>query len=106
MTLQERCRPIRLLVLDVDGVLTAGDVVHGTPGLEIKAFHVRDGSGLNLWRQAGRRSAVITGRSSPIVDRRAGEVGIEFVFQGATDKLAVYRGLLEQTGTAPGEVCF
>ena len=106
MTLQERCRPIRLLVLDVDGVLTAGGVVHGTGGLEIKAFHVRDGSGLNLWRQTGRRSAVITGRSSPVVEKRAAEVGIEFVFQGAAEKGPVYRRLLEQTGTRLEEVCY
>jgi 3-deoxy-D-manno-octulosonate 8-phosphate phosphatase (KDO 8-P phosphatase) len=106
MTLQERCQPIRLLVLDVDGVLTEGGIVHGTGGLEIKTFHVRDGSGLSIWRQAGRRSAVITGRSSPVVDRRAAEVGIELVFQGALDKLEVYRKLLGQTGATPAQVCY
>jgi 3-deoxy-D-manno-octulosonate 8-phosphate phosphatase (KDO 8-P phosphatase) len=105
-TLQQRCQPIRLLVLDVDGVLTDGGVVHGTNALEIKSFHVRDGSGLVCWRKTGRRSAVITGRNSPIVDRRASEVGIEFVFQGATDKLPVYNGLLQQSGAAPSEVCY
>jgi len=106
MTLQQRCQPIRLLVLDVDGVLTEGAVVHGTGGLEIKGFHVRDGSGLAFWRQTGRRSAVITGRSSPIVEHRAEEVGIEFVFQGAADKLKVYHGLLKQTVVMPSEVCY
>lgn len=106
MTLQERCQRIRLLVLDVDGVLTDGGIVHGSPELETKSFHVRDGSALTFWRRAGHRSAVITGRCSPLVDRRAREVAIDFVFQGASDKLDVYQKLLEQTGMAATETCY
>jgi len=106
LTLQQRCQRIRLLVLDVDGVLTEGGVTHGSGGLEVKTFHVRDGSGLNYWKQSGRRSAVITGRNSPVVEVRAREVGIEFVYQGASDKLPVYRDLLEQIGLLPEAVCY
>jgi 3-deoxy-D-manno-octulosonate 8-phosphate phosphatase (KDO 8-P phosphatase) len=105
-TLAERCRSVELLVLDIDGVLTEGGIVYGTGGLEIKHFHVRDGSGLKLWKQAGKRSAVITGRSSPVVDVRAAELGVEFVFQGASDKLSVYNGLLAETELPPSAVCY
>ena len=105
-TLADRCRAVRLLVLDVDGVLTEGGIVYGTGGLEVKRFHVRDGSGLKMWRQAGRRSALITGRSSPVVDARAVELGVDFVFQGAEDKLAAFSRLLEDAALAPSEVCY
>ena len=91
-------------MLDVDGVLTEGGVVYGTGGLEVKRFHVRDGSGLKAWRRAGRRSAFITGRSSPVVDVRAVELGVDFVFQGASDKLPAYRRLLEDAALPPSAV--
>ncbi len=105
-TLAERCRSIELLVLDVDGVLTEGGVVYGTGGLEIKQFHVRDGMGLKQWKRAGRRSAIITGRSSPLVNVRAAELGVEFVFQGASDKLPAYNLLLAETRLPPSAVCY
>ena len=105
-TLAERCRAVRLLVLDVDGVLTEGGIVYGTGGLEVKRFHVRDGSGIKLWRLAGRRCALITGRSSPVVDGRAAELGVDFVFQGASDKQPVYRRLLEEAALDPSAVCY
>jgi 3-deoxy-D-manno-octulosonate 8-phosphate phosphatase (KDO 8-P phosphatase) len=106
VTLAERCRAVRLLVLDVDGVLTEGGIVYGTGGLEVKRFHVRDGAGLKLWRLAGRRCALITGRSSPVVDARAAELGIDFVFQGAPDKAPAYRRLLEESALEPSAVCY
>ena len=105
-TLAERCRAVRMLVLDVDGVLTAGGIVYGTGGLEVKRFHVRDGSGIKLWRLAGRRCALITGRSSPVVDARAAELAIDFVFQGASDKLPAYRRLLEEAAVEPSAICY
>ena len=76
LTLAERCRRIELLVLDVDGVLTAGGIVLGHAdnavdgaGLEWKEFHVRDGLGLRLWSEAGKRLALISGRKSAVVER-------------------------------------
>ena len=105
-TLAERCLGVELLVLDVDGVLTDGGIIYGTGGLEIKQFHVRDGSGLKLWKQAGKRSAIITGRSSPLVDVRAAELGVGFVFQGASDKLAPYDRLLAEVALSPSAVCY
>jgi 3-deoxy-D-manno-octulosonate 8-phosphate phosphatase (KDO 8-P phosphatase) len=105
-SLQERCLGIELLVMDVDGVLTDGGVVHGTTGLELKQFHVRDGFGLRCWEHAGKRSAVITGRSSPVVEVRAKEVGIGIVVQGAAEKLSAYQSLLAETGLSPHQVCY
>jgi 3-deoxy-D-manno-octulosonate 8-phosphate phosphatase (KDO 8-P phosphatase) len=104
--LQQRCQAIRLLALDVDGVLTAGNIVHGTGGLEIKHFHVRDGSALKVWQRTGRRSAIITGRSSPVVDFRANEVGIGLVYQGAGAKAEAFAVLLGEAAVEPVQVCY
>ncbi|MBY0523303.1 MAG: HAD hydrolase family protein [Gemmataceae bacterium] len=104
-SLAERCRTIELLVLDVDGVLTDGRIVYADNQVEVKAFHVRDGSGLKIWQQVGKRSAIITGRRSPVVDVRAAEIGIERVIQGAADKRAAYRDVLAGTGLRPEQVC-
>jgi 3-deoxy-D-manno-octulosonate 8-phosphate phosphatase (KDO 8-P phosphatase) len=106
VSLKERCAPIEFLVVDVDGVLTEGGIVHGSAGLELKHFHVRDGFGLKCWQQAGKRAAIITGRSSPIVESRAREVGIETVVQGVTEKLPAYRQLLAEMGLAARQVCY
>ena len=109
-SLAQRCRRIELLVVDVDGVLTEGGIVYGETGaqvsLEIKSFHVRDGSGLKLWHRAGKRSAVITGRSSGLVEVRAGELGVSRVFQGAADKTGPLEQLLAESGLAAESVCY
>jgi 3-deoxy-D-manno-octulosonate 8-phosphate phosphatase (KDO 8-P phosphatase) len=89
---------IELLVLDVDGVLTDGRIYLTAEGDELKAFHVRDGSGIKYWLRAGRRAAIITGRSSRVVARRAEELGIEHVRQNAKTKLPVLEELLEELG--------
>jgi 3-deoxy-D-manno-octulosonate 8-phosphate phosphatase (KDO 8-P phosphatase) len=104
--LRERCAAVELLVLDVDGVLTGGGITYADNGVELKTFHVRDGSGLKIWHQAGKRSAVITGRSSRVVAVRAAELGIGQVVQGAGDKLAAYRQVLCDSGLGPEQVCF
>jgi YrbI family 3-deoxy-D-manno-octulosonate 8-phosphate phosphatase len=105
-TLQQRCVRISFLVLDVDGVLTDGAIVYGDGGLEVKQFHVRDGSGLKLWHRAGKRSGIITGRTSAIVAVRAAELGIELVEQGKADKLPAFLELLQKAGVQPEESCF
>ena len=69
--LAQRCRRIDWLLVDVDGVLTDGSIVYGDSGVELKAFHVRDGSGLKIWQREGKRAGIITGRSSPVVNVRA-----------------------------------
>jgi YrbI family 3-deoxy-D-manno-octulosonate 8-phosphate phosphatase len=105
-TLRDRCLRAQLLVLDVDGVLTDGGIVYGSGELEIKAFHVRDGSGLKLWHLAGRRSAVITGRQSEIVAIRAAELGVAFVEQGVADKGPALTRLLDRAGVPAEAACF
>lgn len=104
--LSERCRAIELLVLDVDGVLTDGGIIYADNDVELKAFHVRDGSGLKIWEAAGKQTAVITGRTSRVVAVRAAEVGIAHVFQGAAEKRAAFAKLLETTGRQPAQVCY
>jgi 3-deoxy-D-manno-octulosonate 8-phosphate phosphatase (KDO 8-P phosphatase) len=106
LTLAQRCAPVELLVVDVDGVLTDGGIVYADNGTEIKAFHVRDGSGLKIWQYLGKRSAIITGRISRVVDVRAAEVGIDPVIQGALDKAPAFEQLLLQSGLTPEQVCF
>jgi 3-deoxy-D-manno-octulosonate 8-phosphate phosphatase (KDO 8-P phosphatase) len=110
LTLRERCAGIDLLVVDVDGVLTAGGIVYGATGgdanLEIKAFHVRDGSGLKVWHAAGKRSAIVTGRRSPVVAVRAAELGVASVIQGTADKLAGLLLLQQETGIDLNAVCY
>ncbi|MGH7173553.1 MAG: KdsC family phosphatase [Gemmataceae bacterium] len=105
-TLRERCTAIELLIVDVDGVLTTGGIAYGSPELEIKRFHVRDGSGLKVWHKAGKRSGLLTGRSSPVVERRAAELGIVFVVQGAADKGPAYHRLLVESGVSDEAVCY
>jgi 3-deoxy-D-manno-octulosonate 8-phosphate phosphatase (KDO 8-P phosphatase) len=105
-TLQQRCAPLDMLVLDVDGVLTDGGIVYGDSGVELKQFHVRDGSGLKIWQHTGKRAAIITGRTSPIVAVRAAELGIDPVYQGALEKMPAYRRLLADAGLRPEHVCF
>ncbi|MFC3283576.1 KdsC family phosphatase [Litchfieldella rifensis] len=91
--LVDRARQIRLLALDVDGVLSDGRLYFQADGVEIKAFHTQDGHGLKLLRQAGLEVALITGRDSPMVSRRAADLGINHVHQGSDDKLDVLRQL-------------
>ena len=105
LTLAERAAKVELLLLDVDGVLTDGGIVYADDGAELKRFHVRDGSGLKLWQLAGRRAAIVSGRNSPAVARRAAELGVAPVLQGRADKLAAFEALLAETGLRPEQVC-
>jgi 3-deoxy-D-manno-octulosonate 8-phosphate phosphatase (KDO 8-P phosphatase) len=103
--LPERCARITTLVLDVDGVLTDGGIVYTDQGAEIKTFHVRDGAGLKLWTSLGRKAAIITGRRSPIVERRAKELDMAAVVQGADDKGDALRRVATELSVKLDEVC-
>ena len=105
-TLSQRCARIELLVLDVDGVLTEGGIIYADDEKETKRFHVRDGSGLAIWSHVGKKSAIITGRQSRIVEMRAAELGINPVFQGTTEKLQPFRQILEASGLNAEQACF
>lgn len=104
--LQERASRIRLLALDVDGVLTDGRLYFDTTGNELKAFHTRDGLGLKALQRFGIELALITGRSSAMVTQRAEQLGIRHVYQGAVDKLSAYLDLLSNTGLGNEDVCY
>jgi 3-deoxy-D-manno-octulosonate 8-phosphate phosphatase (KDO 8-P phosphatase) len=97
---------IKLLILDCDGVLTDGSLYFGPAGEEFKAFFVRDGQGLVAWHEAGFRSGIISGRNSPIVDLRARQLGVEFVYQGRKDKVAALNELILEAGALREEVAF
>jgi 3-deoxy-D-manno-octulosonate 8-phosphate phosphatase (KDO 8-P phosphatase) len=99
----ERARHIRLLVLDVDGVLTDGRLHLSPLGEEFKVFHVRDGSGLVAVQRAGVTVAIVSGRDSAAVSRRAEELGIRHVHQGVADKGAELERLMSELGCAAAE---
>ena len=104
--LPARCGPIELLLVDVDGVLTDGVIAIDDRGVETKHFHVRDGSAINLWRKAGKRAAILSGRWAPLVNRRAAELGISPVIQGAAQKGGPFRELIRDLGLDPRQVCY
>jgi 3-deoxy-D-manno-octulosonate 8-phosphate phosphatase (KDO 8-P phosphatase) len=103
-TLLERANDIRLLVLDVDGVLTDGRLIFSARGEEQKCFHVRDGAGIVQLLKTGVQIAVISGRQSKAVDRRMSELGITWVRQGIQDKLTALRELLDILALGPQAV--
>jgi 3-deoxy-D-manno-octulosonate 8-phosphate phosphatase (KDO 8-P phosphatase) len=98
-----RARQVRWLVLDVDGVLTDGRLHYSSAGEESKAFHIQDGLGIKLLQASGVRVAVVTGRQSSAVERRARELGIEQVAQGVEDKLAAFQRLLAEAGVGAAQ---
>src|SRR6478672_5005540 len=106
MDLAERTKKIKLLMLDVDGVLTDGRLYYGPNGETIKTFDVRDGYGLKLWHQAGFRSGIISGRNSEIVSFRAAELKMTFVYQGNDDKIASFDKLMNEAGVSTDEIAF
>lgn len=105
-SIQSKTKKIKLLLLDVDGVLTDGSIILDNQGNELKAFHVRDGHGIKLAQRAGIIVGIITGRKSEAVDRRARELDIQEVYQGAREKIAVYESLLEKYGLHDHEVAY
>jgi 3-deoxy-D-manno-octulosonate 8-phosphate phosphatase (KDO 8-P phosphatase) len=95
---------IKLLVLDVDGVLTDGAIVIDADGRESRAFNSVDGHGIRMWRRAGLKVAFISGRTAEAVNHRAKDLEIEHVFQGCHDKLPVLEKLLETEHLSPQQV--
>ena len=98
--------PIKLLVLDVDGVMTDGKVTYTSDGQELKSFNIKDGVGIKRVQQAGIQTAIITGRVSPMVARRATELGIHHVIQGREDKLTALKELLRSVAIELHEVAY
>lgn len=103
--MDDKAAKIKLLILDVDGVLTDGQIIINDRGEEIKSFHVRDGQGLVLLMNAGIEVVIITGRKSEAVAHRARELGIREVYQGVNDKGALCKKLMEQRKLEREQIC-
>ncbi|HEX5473244.1 MAG TPA: HAD hydrolase family protein [Vicinamibacterales bacterium] len=106
MTTDPRLAAVELLLFDVDGVLTDGTILLHADGTESKRFHIRDGSGIVLAQRAGLRVGLLSGRSSDATTRRAAQLAIPIVVQGADDKLAAYEQILRQTGCEDRQVAY
>lgn len=89
---------IRLIVLDVDGCLTDGKIIYSSDGSETKNFNVKDGLAISSWIRMGNQVAIITGRNSKIVETRANELGVKYLFQSVKDKEKVLKELIDSLG--------
>lgn len=105
-SIQTRAKKIKLLLLDVDGVLTDGRIFLDNQGNELKAFHVRDGHGIKMAQHAGIVIGIITGRTSEVVNIRARELGITEVYQGRLEKITVYDSILKKYGFRDSDVAY
>ncbi|MET4875953.1 3-deoxy-manno-octulosonate-8-phosphatase KdsC [Morganella morganii] len=105
-TVMEKAAKIRLLICDVDGVMSDGLIYQGNSGEELKAFNVRDGYGIRCLLTSGVEVAIITGRKAKLLEDRANTLGITHLYQGQSDKLLAYRELLDKLALRPGEVAY
>jgi 3-deoxy-D-manno-octulosonate 8-phosphate phosphatase (KDO 8-P phosphatase) len=103
---RSKAKKIRLLLLDVDGVLTDGRIIIDERGVESKEFHVRDGQGIALLLRAGIDVGFITGRSSNVVRHRARDLGVTLVYQGVTNKLACYATIKRQRNLTDDQIAY
>ena len=103
---QTTAAPIRLILSDVDGVMTDGRIIYDNSGVETKCFHVRDGLGIKLWLRAGYHFAIITARTSEVVRHRAAELGVPNVRQGVSDKWTAANELMQALKVRPEEACY
>lgn len=106
MKLCDKADSIRVLVLDIDGVLTDARTGYADTDHELKFFNVRDGLGIKLLQSAGFKVGVLSGRGSRANRRRATELALDFVIEGESDKVAAFARLLEDLGVAPSACCY
>jgi len=104
--LQERLARIRLVLLDVDGVLTDGRILYGPDGDQGRAFHVRDGLAIKAAQAAGIAVGIITGRETAATARRAADLGLDELHQAKRTKLPVWREVLERRGLEDAQACY
>ena len=105
-TLDEKCQSIRLLLSDVDGVLTDGRLIYSSSGSEHKEFHVRDGLGVKIWRSCGFQFGLVTARESPVVERRSEEMGSDYLLQSRPQKLEAVKELASQHKYELSEIAY
>jgi len=99
-------RPIKLVLFDVDGVLTDARLILGDDGQEYKAFNSKDGHGIKMLQRNGVAAGIITGRTSRVVEHRVRDLEIRHVYQGCKEKLPVYQRLIAELGLSPAETAF
>lgn len=102
----DRLKRIELLLLDVDGVLTNGDIIYNDNGVETKAFNSKDGFGLKLLGEAGVEAGIVTGRRSEVLHHRCRDLGMELVFDGVRDKSAILDIIIDKTGISSEAIAF
>jgi 3-deoxy-D-manno-octulosonate 8-phosphate phosphatase (KDO 8-P phosphatase) len=103
---QKKLKKVRMLLMDVDGVLTDGSIILGTGNMELKCFNVQDGMGITLARYGDIKVGIITGRSSEAVTRRAEELHFDVLYQNARDKMDAYEEILTRYDLPDRQVCF
>ncbi len=106
MKIDQRMKRVRLILSDVDGVMTDGGITYDNQGIETKTFHVRDGMGIKLWQNSGYKFGVITARSSHIVKVRMDELKVDFIRQGSDEKLAVATQIVKDLELELEDVCY
>lgn len=106
MLTAEQATPIKLLLSDVDGVLTDGGLTFDSNGVESKTFNVRDGLGIRLWQKLGGEFGIITGRLSSIVEKRADELDIVLLKQGIGDKLPIVKDIAKEKGLSLDAIAY
>ena len=104
--MEQRLQKIKLLILDVDGVMTDGRIIFDSNGVESKFFNVKDGHGIKMLQRCGIEVAIISGRESQVVTNRAAELAIRIVYQKSLDKLTPFARILAETGLAEEETAF
>ena len=97
---------IKILVMDVDGVLTDGTILISSDGSEARRFSLLDGHGIKMWHRAGLKSAIISGKESAATTIRAEQLGIKYVYQDCKKKLPVFEAMLAETGFSAGQVAY
>ena len=101
-----KAKKIKLLILDVDGVLTDNRLYYSNDGNEMKSFYTRDGHGMVMLRKSGVDMAIITGRESKLLEKRASDLKIKYLYQGVPDKLPSFMDLCEKLGLAMDEIAY
>lgn len=105
-TLQEKIKKIKLVILDVDGVLTDGKIIYAAEGFDMKEFDVKDGFGVTLLHRAGIKSIILSAKASKVIKRRAKDMHVYKIYQNAFDKLIIYKKILQKLKVSDNEICF
>ncbi|WP_319380038.1 HAD hydrolase family protein [Thiomicrorhabdus sp.] len=104
--LVDKARKIKLLILDIDGVMTDNKLIYSDQGIELKAFYTRDGHGMVMLQKSGVEIGIITGRKSPLIDKRMRDLKVKHVYQGVPDKLPSFQDLVSRLGLELDEIAY